>query len=374
MSGIQFCDLQAQYRRIQEAVDARMRKVLVHGQYIMGPEVAELERELARFSGARHAISVSSGTDALLIALMAKSIGSGDAVFVPAFTFTATAEVVLMAGATPVFVDVQEKTFNIDPQDLLEKIRQVKTAGRLRPRAVIAVDLFGLPADYPRLSRIAAEHELLLLADAAQSFGAVSEDKRVGLLAEITATSFFPAKPLGCYGDGGALFTDNAETASLFDSIRQHGKGTQKYDIVRTGVNGRLDTLQAAILLEKLRIFPEELEARERLACLYDKRLDGKVTLPPRVSGTRSAWAQYTICVDRRDEVAARLKSEGVPTAVYYPHPLHLQPAYSRFGAGAGSLPVSERLCRVVLSLPMHPYMEEQTAETICSAVVRALT
>lgn len=374
MSSIQFCDLQAQYRRIQTAVDARIQKVLTHGQYIMGPEIAELERDLARFAGAQHAVSVSSGTDALLIALMAKGIGNGDAVFVPAFTFTATAEVVLMAGAVPVFVDVQEGTFNIDPHDLLEKIRQVKSAGRLLPKAVIAVDLFGLPADYSRLSGIAAGHELLLLADAAQSFGATLGDRRVGALTEITATSFFPAKPLGCYGDGGALFTDSAETASLFDSIRQHGKGTQKYEIVRTGVNGRLDTLQAAILLEKLRIFPGELGARESLACFYDAQLDGKVTLPPRVSGMRSAWAQYTICVDRRDEVAARLKAEGVPTAVYYPRPLHLQPAYSRFGAGAGSLPVSERLCRTVLSLPMHPYMEKETAETICRAVRQALS
>lgn len=371
--GIPFIDLRAQYERLKPDIDRRIRAVLEHGQFIMGPEVAELEGELARFTGCRHAIAVSSGTDALLIALMAEGVGRGDAVFIPAFTFTAPAEVVLLAGATPVFVDVDPATFNVDPDDLERSIRATAAAGDFKPRAVIAVDLYGLPADYDRLNAIAEAEGLFLLADAAQSFGAVHGGRRVGALAPVTAASFYPSKPLGCYGDGGAVFSDDDSRAEVLRSIRLHGQGAHQYDSVRAGLNGRLDTLQAAVLLAKLPVLEDELAARERLARLYDERLAGLVATPPRVDGVTSAWAQYSILHEGRDRLAAALARQGVPTAIHYPRPMHLQPAYTRFGGGPGSLPVSERLAAQVLSLPMHPYMDEATAHLISDHVAAAL-
>jgi UDP-2-acetamido-2-deoxy-ribo-hexuluronate aminotransferase len=371
--NIPFVDLKAQYARLKPEIDARIQRVLDHGQFIMGPEVSELETALASHAGARHAIGLSSGSDALLVPLIAAGIGAGHAVFLPSFTFTATAEMVLLAGATPVFVDVEANTFNIDPVDLKQKIKDVEAAGRLQPRAVMAVDLFGLPADYEEIGAIASQHGLLVIADAAQSFGADRAGKMVGCMAEVTATSFFPAKPLGGYGDGGALFTDSDELAALYRSVRSHGTGDNKYDIVRLGLNARLDTLQAAILLAKLEIFPDEIRARRELADYYDTRLAQYLATPPRIAGANSAWAQYTIQCDDRDGLAAALREQGIPSAIYYPRPMHLQPAYAEHGPGDGGLPVSEALADRVLSLPMHPYMSEDVAERICGAVIEAI-
>lgn len=369
---IPFVDIKAQYQRIEKDVRARLDKVLGHGKFIMGPEVGELEAALSDYCGVKHTISVSSGTDALQAALMAAGIGRGDVVFLPAFTFTATAEVVLNVGAQPAFVDVDKDTFNIDVADLKQRILDVE-AQSLRPRAVMAVDLFGLAADYEEIAAVADAHGMLVIADAAQSFGAERYGRKVGTLAPLTCTSFFPAKPLGCYGDGGAVFTDDDDLADVLRSIRAHGKGGDKYDIVRVGMNGRLDTMQAAVLLAKLPIFEDELAARETLARYYDANLPDSVVLPRRPNDARYAWAQYTIKVADRDGVAARLSEQGVPTAVYYPRPLHLQTAFQEFGAGAGSIPNSEALSGEVLSLPMHPYMPEETAARICAAVSAAV-
>lgn len=370
---IDFAGLKAQYARIKPEVSRRIQTVLDHGQFILGPEVAELEAALAKRAGAKHAIGVSSGTDALIMALMAEGIGVGDAVFVPSFTFTASAEVVLLLGATPVFVEVDARTFNIDTADLDRRVGEVAREGKLLPRAVISVDLFGQPADYGTLDALCRRHALFLIADAAQSYGAKLGNRAVGALAPATAASFFPAKPLGAYGDGGALLTDNDERAAHYVSIRAHGKGGDKYDIVRLGLNARLDTLQAAILMAKLTVFDDELAAREKLANLYDQRLKGAVEIPHRVPDSVSAWAQYCILVDRRDDVARALKEEGVPTAVYYPRPMHLQTAYARFGEGPGSLPVSERLSERILALPMNPYLDADGAEHVCATVRRAV-
>ena len=371
--SLPFVDLKAQYRRLQPSIDARLRRVLEHGQYILGPEVAELEAALARFAGVRHCVSLASGTEALRLPLMAEEIGPGDAVFLPAFTFTATAEVPLAQGASPVFVEVDPGTFNLDIGDLARAIEAVKRAGKLRPRAVFAVDLFGLPADYAALSALCAREGLFLLADAAQSFGASVGNRRVGALAPVTATSFFPAKPLGAYGDGGALLLDDDATAAVYRSLRNHGEGTNRYDNVRVGTNARLDTLQAAVLLAKLEIFEDELAARERVSRAYDQLLDAAIVRPPRRADAVSAWAQYVIRVPRRDAIREALARQGIPTAIYYPKPLHLQPAYAAFGDGPGSLPVSERLCGEVLALPMHPYLDERTLARIAAAVNAAL-
>jgi UDP-2-acetamido-2-deoxy-ribo-hexuluronate aminotransferase len=371
--SIPFIDLATQQNRLKPDIDARMAAVLAHGKYIMGPEVAELEQKLSEFCGAGHSISVSSGTDALLMALIGDNIGPGDAVFLPAFTFTATAEVVIIAGASPVFVDVDAGNYNIDYDDLQCRIDVVVAEGKLKPRAIVPVDLFGLSVDYARLGQIAAQHDMLVIADAAQSFGGDVRGQRIGSLAPISATSFFPAKPLGCYGDGGAIFTDDDDRADRWKSIRAHGKGGQKYDIIRIGLNARLDTLQAAILLSKMTVFADEITAREKLARQYDDRLANHVVLPGREEGYQSAWAQYTIQVENRDTVVARLKEKGVPTAVYYPLPMHLQTAYASYGDGKGSLPMSERLSGCVLSLPMHPYMSEATADAVCDAIIEAV-
>lgn len=372
---IPFVDLKAQYARLKPRIDARIHAVLDHGRYILGPEVAELEAELCRFSGARHAVGVASGTDALLVALMAEGVGPGDAVLLPAFTFPATAEVVCCVGAEPVFVEVEAETFNIDAADLERRIAALQSEGRLRPRAVIAVDLYGLPADYAAVHAVANRHGLFVIADAAQSFGARRDGRGVGTLAPVTAVSFYPAKPLGGYGDGGAILTDDDDRAHVLRSLRVHGEGDGPYDIVRIGRNARLDTLQAAILLAKLEVFAEDLAARDAVAGWYDARLAGTVAAPRRLPETQSAWAQYTLVLDAdsRDRVRDRLKVGGVPTMVYYPAPLHLQPAFASFGNGIGSLPVSEDLCRRVLSLPIHPDLDEATVDRIAAAVRNAV-
>jgi UDP-2-acetamido-2-deoxy-ribo-hexuluronate aminotransferase len=373
MSKVPFVDLAAQYQRLKSQIDARIQVVLDHGRYIMGPEVAELEAALCEFAGCKHAIAVSSGTDALVMALMAEGIGPGHAVFLPAFTFTASAEVILLVGAQPVFVDVDAKTFNLDVEHLRSMIKKVEHDGDLEAKAIVPVDLFGLPADYTAIHKVAGEHDLFVIDDAAQSFGARIGEARIGTLAPVTTTSFFPAKPLGCYGDGGAIFTDDSERAELLRSIRAHGKGLGKYDIVRVGMNGRLDTLQAAILLPKLAVLDDELEVRERLADRYDAQLPEAVTTPARQAGKTSAWAQYSILLDDRDRVTAAMGEAGIPTAVYYPLPMHLQPAYADFGDGKGSLPVSESLSRRIMSLPMHPYLDESTIDRICTALLEAI-
>ena len=366
---IPFVDLAAQQSRIRADLDQRIARVLDHGRYVLGPEVAELEGKLAGRAGCRHAVAVSSGTDALLAVLMARNIGPGDAVFMPSFTFTATAEVVLQAGARPVFVDVDAATFNLDPACLRQAIAETADQGELRPAAVIAVDLFGQPADYPSINSLARENGMFVLADAAQSFGANHENRAVGALAEVTATSFYPAKPLGCYGDGGAIFTDDDELAAACVSIRAHGEGENRYDIVRLGMNGRLDTMQAAVLLSKLEIFDDEIALRRSVARRYTERLAGLVETPMQQPGNDSIWAQYTIKLPRRDAVAAALQARGIPTQIYYPVPMHLQPAYGEYGDGQNSLPVSERLSQQVLALPMHPYLNTADIETICNAL-----
>lgn len=374
MSGkLPFVDLSSQRDRIRADLDARMKAVVDRGAFILGPEVGELESVLAEFGGCGHCVSVASGSDALQIALMAEELGANDAVFLPSFTFTATAEVVLLAGAVPVFVDVAEESCSLDAADLEQRIEAVKAGGRLRPRAVIAVDLHGHPANYDALAPLCEREGLFLLSDAAQSFGSSLHGRPTGSIAPVTATSFFPAKPLGCYGDGGALLTNDSARADLYRSLRTHGSGGGKYDIVRVGLNSRLDTLQAAVLLAKLEIFEDELAARERFASQYDERLRGHVTLPARRDGATSTWAPYTIQVDRRSSVAEALKAEGIPTGVYYPRPMHLQPAYLEFGAGPGSLPVSERLADRVLSLPTHAYLDAPTVDRIAEAVRRAV-
>jgi dTDP-4-amino-4,6-dideoxygalactose transaminase len=371
--AIAFIDLKAQQDRIKPQVDRAIRAVLDHGQYIMGPEVETLEGDLKVFAGARHAISCASGTDALLMVLMAKGVGPGDAVICPGFTYTATPEVIALLGATPVFADVDAATFNLDPQALEGAIDAARSSG-LRPKAVIAVDLFGQPAEYAALMAVAEAHGLFVLADAAQSFGASIGRRRVGTFGIATATSFFPAKPLGCYGDGGAILTDDDEIADVMRSIRQHGKGRSKYDIVRVGINGRLDTLQAAILIEKLKIFADELDRREAIARRYAAGLGRVVECPRILDGYRSAWAQYTVIVpERRDEIMKRLADLGVPTQVYYPKSLNRQTAYQSYPIATSGLPVSERLPDLVLSLPMHPYLTESDQEYIIEAVKRVV-
>jgi UDP-2-acetamido-2-deoxy-ribo-hexuluronate aminotransferase len=371
---IPFIDVAAQRRRLGRSVDEAIARVLGHCQFILGPEVHALEVELAEFCGARHVVSCASGTDALVLVLMAQGIGPGDAVICPSFTFTATAEVVALVGATPAFADVEEASFNLDPESLELACTAAREAG-LRPKAVIPVDLFGQPADYDRIMPVAEAEGLFVLDDAAQAFGATYKNRRVGALAPATATSFFPAKPLGCYGDGGAVLTDDEELAQVLRSLRVHGEGHGKYDCVRIGLNGRLDTIQAAVLMEKLRIFPEEILARERVARRYSAGLADVAIVPRLASGSTSVWAQYTIRLasGRRDGLAAALKAQGIPTAVHYPVPLHRQQPYQHFPIALGGAPVSERLAEEVISLPMHAYLDETTQDRIIEAVRRAL-
>ena len=373
--AIPFLDLKAQQARIKDELRRRLDAVLEHCQFVLGPEVAELEAELAKFCGAAHCVSVSSGTDALQIAMMAEGIGRGDAVYLPAFTYTATAEVPLVLGATPVFCDVDPRTFQIDPAHLEQRIAQVRAAGKLRPRAVIGVDLFGQPANWPALSALAAREGIFTLDDCAQSFGATLHGRPLGTQADATAVSFFPSKPFGAYGDGGALFTESAERAALYRSLRTHGEGTTRYEVLRTGMNGRLDSIQAAVLLAKLTVFPAELERREQIARAYDARLGNAVATPVRVPDSTSAWAIYAILLPSgaaRDSVQAKLKEAGVPTAIYYPRPLHLQPAYRDSHDGA-PLPVSEDLATRILALPLHPDLTEEAVAHICDSVLAAV-
>jgi dTDP-4-amino-4,6-dideoxygalactose transaminase len=374
LPAIPFIDLAAQRRRIAPRVDAAIARVVEHCQFISGPEVLQLESELAAFCGARHAISCASGTDALVLALMAKGIGPGDAVFCPAFTFCATAEVAALVGATPVFADVDAATFNIDPASLRAAIATAKRLG-LRPKAIIPVDLFGLPADHDAIAAIAQAEQLFVLDDAAQAFGATYKGRPLGTLSDATATSFFPAKPLGCYGDGGAVFTDDDELADTIRSLRVHGQGTDKYDNTRIGLTGRLDTIQAAVLLEKLTIFEDEIMARQNVARRYGDAL-ADVAIVPRVPGQHvSVWAQYTLRVspNARDGLAAALKAGGVPTAIYYAKPLHRQTAYRHYPIADGGLPVSDLLAQEVISLPMHPYLEAAMQDRIIAAVRQGL-
>lgn len=371
---IPFIDVAAQRQRLGAAIDDAVSRVLAHCQFIQGPEVRALEAELAAFCGARHAISCSSGTDALLLVLMAWGIGPGDAVICPAFTFCATAEMVVLLGATPVWADVQPETFNIDPASCERAVTTAKRLG-LKPRAIIPVDLFGLPADHDALAAIAAAHGMLVLDDAAQAFGATYRGRKLGTLSAATATSFFPAKPLGCYGDGGAVLTDDDALAARVKSHRVHGESTDKYNAARIGITGRLDSIQAAVLLEKLKIFPEEIVARDTIAARYADGLADVATLPRVGNESTSVWAQYTIRLapGRRDMLAAALKAQGIPTAIYYAKPLHRQEAYSRFPAADGGLPVSERLADEVISLPMHAYLEPAVQDRIVAAVRGAL-
>jgi dTDP-4-amino-4,6-dideoxygalactose transaminase len=372
---IDFIDLKTQRDRVRTRVEEGWRRVVDHGQYIMGPEVRELEGELAKFTGAAEVISCSNGTDALWVPLLALGIGPGDAVFVPSWTFTATAEVVCLVGATPVFVDVDLDTMNLSPQSLTAAIRMIREEGHLTPKLIIPVDLFGLPADYERINAIARVEGIKVMADAAQSFGAAQGNRRVGVLADVTSTSFFPAKPLGCWGDGGAMFSDDPEVAEALRSIRIHGRGAHgKYDNVRIGSNTRLDTLQAVVLMEKLTIFEDELAERQRVAARYAERLAGYVAVPVVPQGSTCSWAQYTIRTDRRDELQKKLAERKVRTEIYYPRPLHMQPPYRDFPVAPGGLPVTEGLKDEVLSLPMHPYLTPQQSEYICDAVRTALS
>lgn len=373
-SPIPFIDLAAQRRRIGPALDEGVARVLAHCQFILGPEVRVLEGQLAEFCGARHAVTCASGTDALLMVLMAKGIAAGDAVICPSFSFTATAGVVGLVGANPVFADVNEATFNLDPNSLARACATAKKRS-LRPKAVIPVDLFGQPADHQQIAAVAESENLFVLDDAAQAFGATYRNGRLGAVAPVTATSFFPSKPLGCYGDGGAILTDDEELAHVLRSLRMHGQGSHKYDCVRIGLNGRLDTIQAAVLIEKLKIFAEEIAARERIAGCYTKELGDIVIVPSIAPGSSSVWAQYTIRIPngRRDGIAAALARGGIPTTVHYPTPLHLQPAFRSFPVVDGGVPVSERLAGEVLSLPMHAYLDEVTQRRIIAAVREAL-
>ena len=370
--SIPFIDLQAQRRRIKPEIDQAIARVLEHGRFIMGPEIAELETRLSEFCGARHTIVCASGTDALALALMAWETGPGDAVFVPAYTFVATAGVVACRGATPVFVDVLEDTFNMDPASLEAAIAAAPKMG-LRPKAVIPVDMFGRPADYPAILPIAGKQGLAVLSDAAQSFGATLDGRRTGTFGQITATSFFPAKPLGCYGDGGAVFTDDEGLERILRSLRVHGQGGDKYDNVRIGINGRLDTIQAAILLQKLTVFEDEIAARNRVAIRYNEGLREVACVPKIAEGFTSAWAQYTLRVGNRDRVAGRLKEAGIPTAIYYPIPLNAQQGYKHFPSVPGGVPVSDNLATRAISLPMHPYLEAPVQDRIIDAVKQAV-
>ncbi len=372
---MQFVDLHRQFGAIELDVRARIETVLEHKQFIMGPEVRELEGRLAEYVGVKHALSCSSGTDALVLALLALGVKRADAVFVPSFTFFATAEAVSLAGATPVFVDSDADTMNISPHALEVAVRRTLAEGWLRPRGVIPVDLFGLPADYARIREVADRFGLFVLEDAAQGFGADYGGARAGSLGDAAATSFFPAKPLGCYGDGGAVFTDDDALAARMASLREHGKGADRYDNVRVGMNGRLDTLQAAVLLCKLDVLDAELDARRRIAHAYTAALDGVLRTPGEPEGYISCWAQYTLRardLRQRDIIAGHLREQGIPVMIYYPVPIHLSIAYEGLGYSKGALPVCEALSETVLSIPAHPYLTDAERERIVSAIVEA--
>lgn len=372
---ISFIDFSSQQARIKSRIDARIQAVLAHGEFIMGPEVGELESKLASFCGARYALGCANGTDALQLALMALGAGPGDAVFCPTFTFASTAEVVPPTGATPVLVDVCDGSFNIDPASLKRAVTHARSIG-LKPAGIIPVDLFGLPADYDEIEAIANENGMWLVADTAQGFGATYKGRVTGSIGTIATTSFFPAKPLGCYGDGGAVFTDDERLAALIESYRVHGKGNHKYDNERIGLNSRLDTLQAAILLEKLAIYPDEIISRHRVARRYAQGIGDALITPVMPDVCTSVWAQYTVRTrpgQNREAIMTCLKEAGIPTMVYYPRPLHQQIAYRGFPRDPGGLAVGEALSREVFSLPMHPYLDEEAQLIIIDAVHDAI-
>jgi len=372
---IPFIDTVAQRRRLGKSIDDAVARVLTHCQFLGGPEVTQFEADLAAFCGAKYVVSCSSGTDALLMVLMAQGIGPGDAVLCPSFTFSATGEAIALTGATPVFVDVLETTFNIDPASLRRGVATARRLG-LKPRAVIPVDLFGQSADHNAIAAVAEAEGLFVLDDAAQGFGASYQNRRIGTLGLATATSFYPAKPLGCFGDGGAILTDDADLAERLRSVRVHGQGSDKYDNVRLGLTARLDTIQAAILIEKLKIFEDEIVVRNTVAARYTKALADVVTVPLLADGCSSVWAQYTIRLPKgvnRDAFAASLKAQGIPTVVYYTRSMHQQTAYRIFPVADGGLPVCERLSNDVISLPMHAYLDEPTQARVIDAVRSAV-
>lgn len=370
--AIAFVDLKAQQARIRDGIEARIKAVLDHGRYILGPEIGELETLLSARTSAPATVACASGTDALVIPMLAKGVGRGDAVFLPGFTYNATANAIALTGATPVFVDVRRDSFNIDTDDLAWRIDAVREEGRLTPRAIIAVDLFGLPADYPALGRLAEANDLLLIADAAQSFGGRLNGAEVGTLAPITATSFYPGKALGCYGDGGAVFCMDTDDEAVLRSVLFHGTDESRGESIRIGLNGRLDTMQAAVLLEKAAIFDDELNVRRRIARIYEDRLGAFADLQTAADGFESSCGYFSLCVDDRDGVCGRLKAAGVPTAVYYRKPLHKMAAFAEFGPSSG-LPVCEELSERILSLPIHAYLTDAQAHRICDAFEAAI-
>jgi dTDP-4-amino-4,6-dideoxygalactose transaminase len=371
--AIPFIDLQAQRRRLGEPLNKAIAAAVESGAWILGPQVGDLEKQLAEFAGVKHCIACANGTDALMIVLRAWDVGPGDAVFVPAFTFAASAEVVALVGASPVFVDVLEDTYNMDPASLEAAIALVKREGRLKAKVVMPVDLFGQTADYAKLEPICRREGLKMLCDAAQGFGGLLDGRRSGGIGDAAATSFFPAKPLGCFGDGGASFTNDSGLDELLRSIRMHGQGVDRYENVRIGVNSRLDTIQAAILIEKMKIFPEEIEMRDQIARRYSEKLgqSNRIRVPRVIDGATSTWAQYTIQVPERDRLASDLKAKGIPSAIYYTIPMPRQKAYAQYPTAP--IPTSEKISRTVISLPMHPYLDAATQDTIVSAVLESV-
>jgi len=368
---IPFIDLKTQYRRHKEQIDQAIMKVLDHSQYIMGPEVKDLESQLTEYIGVKHVLACSSGTDALVLPLMTKKLTKGDAIFTSPFTFFASAESITLAGATPVFVDIDPNTYNIDPVCLESAIQATRKDGTLTPRGIVPVDLFGLAADYDEINAIAKKHSLFVLEDAAQSFGAAYKDRKAGGLADIASTSFYPAKPLGCYGDGGAIFTNNSDLYNELVSLRVHGQATtgDKYDNVRIGMNARMDTIQAAILIEKLKLYDGELIERNRVANCYTENLGHNVVTPTIPSDQGSVWAQYSIQVNDRAKLQTDLQQLGIPTAVFYPIPIHLSTAYQALGYSAGDFPVTEGISHKIVSLPMHPFLKNEEVISIARAV-----
>ncbi len=374
LQNIAFIDLAAQQEFLREPIEKAIANVLQHGRYIMGPEVAAFEGKLAEFGEADHVIGCSNGTDAITLPLMAYDIGPGDAVFAPSFTFAATAEVIALRGASPVFVDVHPDTYNIDPEHLKTTIMQIKAKGELIPKAIIAVDLFGQIADYPALKEIADAEGMKLISDAAQGLGSTLNGDHACKWADVLTTSFFPAKPLGCYGDGGAVLTNDEELARIIRSLRVHGQGADKYDNVRVGLNARLDTIQAAILIEKLAVFAQEIATRNKIASRYNSELSDYLGVPAVRDGAVSTWAQYTLVSSKRDAIMAALREKNVPSVIYYAKPVHRQTAYKKYPVGGNGLPVTDRLADEVFSLPMHPYMSDEVLDYIIASTIEAAT
>ena len=366
-----FIDLKSQRARIADEINTAIATVVEHGRYILGPEVTQFETELAAFGEAKHGISCANGTDAIILPMMAWGIGPGDAVFCPSFTYVATAEAVALLGATPVFIDIDRSTYNIDPNSLETAIAVIKQTSDLTPKAIIAVDLFGQPADYPKISAIARAHDLKLIADSAQGFGGTLEGKHPLHWCDVATTSFFPAKPLGCYGDGGAILTNDRDLTDILKSVRMHGAGTDKYDNVRIGINSRLDTIQAAILIEKLNIFQDEIDTRMKIAARYNDGLKSGVrSVPALIENGISSWAQYTIEVDDRDGFMAHMRDNDIPTASYYPRPVHLQSAYEEYPRAGNGLANTEDAMKYVVALPMHAYLDEDDQDRIIAAAL----